>query len=338
MIDFAHNSHAKLLPLLRSLFYFSCHANRQLFAYGSRTGSLVSYTGTLAALRRLADHEAEETIRLGQDENLWLIGRMDNIQKMLRQREIRFGRADKMLTGTHATFMEAVDYRPEASDLADKQRRLAANERQHVTVDKLLDLINQPLLERIATLDWLRTLVRYVPQLSKMKDAVNAAYKRETSGHRPAKAQKTKIHPLGCNNFNENNTAELLKCVNDMLRQVGQTERNHIARLLLIGGDGLTYERLVQLKRYMQMHPGEFQSLGILEPFLELWHTAWTDLSRIYEAHWGNERDAGDVSTLGHSATVINRKKPSNLKKVDYYPHSELAYLVLDCRMLDCWR
>ncbi|KAJ7619893.1 hypothetical protein B0H17DRAFT_1219661 [Mycena rosella] len=31
-------------------------------------------------------------------------------------------------------------------------------------------------------------------------------------------------------------------------------------------------------------------------------------------------------------------KAPSNMKKVEFYPGSQLLYLVLDGRMLDCWR
>jgi len=46
-----------------------------------------------------------------------------------------------------------------------------------------------------------------------------------------------------------------------------------------------------------------------------------------------------DPSSLGHSAAkIIGRKKPTNLKKVDYHQHSQLAYLILDVRILDCWR
>ncbi|KAF6748295.1 hypothetical protein DFP72DRAFT_1074559 [Ephemerocybe angulata] len=45
-----------------------------------------------------------------------------------------------------------------------------------------------------------------------------------------------------------------------------------------------------------------------------------------------------DPSTSGHSSTVIGRAPPANLKKVDYYPAVDLLYLVLDTRMLDCWR
>ena len=60
--------------------------------------------------------------------------------------------------------------------------------------------------------------------------------------------------------------------------------------------------------------------------------SVWSDIGT-----WG-ESLSTDPSTLGHSAAKIGRSQPANLKKVDYYPHSELAYLILDIRMLDCWR
>lgn len=74
-----------------------------------------------------------------------------------------------------------------------------------------------------------------------------------------------------------------------------------------------------------------------VKSLLEWWHTEWTDLSWIFESHWG-DLSAQDPSSLGHSAAKIGRKKPSNLKKVDFYTSSDLAFLVLDVHMLDCWR
>jgi hypothetical protein len=68
-----------------------------------------------------------------------------------------------------------------------------------------------------------------------------------------------------------------------------------------------------------------------------LWHTEWTDLSRVFEVHWESLLSP-DPSSLGHSAAKINRAGPSNLKKVDYYPAADLAYLVLDVRILNCWQ
>lgn len=103
------------------------------------------------------------------------------------------------------------------------------------------------------------------------------------------------------------------------------------------GGDGLTYEMFIWLKRYLQFHSDVFQSFALLEPVLELWHTLWTDLSRLFECHWpAGSLTSQDPSTLGHSAQLISRKMPPNLKKVDYYPGAQLAYDVLDVQMRKC--
>ena len=135
----------------------------------------------------------------------------------------------------------------------------------------------------------------------------------------------------------KDNKAELLKVLLDFMQELGFSEDSPPKGLIHVGGDGLNYERMVLLKWYMQFHNTPFQRLEWLEPFLEMWHTFWTDLSRIYEAHWDSLLSL-DPSSIGHSANKVKCKAPANLKKVDYYPYSKLAYQVLDARIFDCWR
>jgi hypothetical protein len=124
-------------------------------------------------------------------------------------------------------------------------------------------------------------------------------------------------------------TVELRDALLDFFEQIGQTRDDHLRRLIMVGGDGLTYEKILLLKKYLQSHGNEFESFKLVEPELEMWHTEETNLSRIFETHWGRSLSI-DPSTLGHSARKIGRDKPANLKKVDYYPSAQLAYLVLD--------
>ena len=123
----------------------------------------------------------------------------------------------------------------------------------------------------------------------------------------------------------------------DFACQTGQTHQNYLPQLWVVGGDGLTYQKMLELKRYLQFHRDLFQSFTLLQPLLLWWHLLWTFLCLIFETHWGNDLTK-DPSSLGHSAKKIGRAKPLNLKKVDYYPSMQLSYLVLDIRMLDCWR
>jgi hypothetical protein len=131
---------------------------------------------------------------------------------------------------------------------------------------------------------------------------------------------------------------ELKDALLDFLGQMGQHDHNYLRKLVLAGRDGLTFEKLLQLKRYLQFHDDAFQSLELLVLILELWHLEWTDLSHIYEIHWGDHLSSDNPGTLQNGAAKIERKEPANLNKVDYYPYMQLAYLVLVVSMLDCWR
>jgi hypothetical protein len=91
------------------------------------------------------------------------------------------------------------------------------------------------------------------------------------------------------------------------------------------------------LKAYLHFHKHEFESFRIVEPFLEAWHTEWTFLCDINETFWAPD-GSEDPSTLGYSSCKIGQDPPTNLKKVDYYPNCELVYLILDARIIDCWR
>ncbi|KAF8224130.1 hypothetical protein L208DRAFT_1381171 [Tricholoma matsutake] len=175
-----------------------------------------------------------------------------------------------------------------------------------------------------------------MPQLDHYKGDIRKLYHMKGQKY-CATLRKSQIQPLPTNGKNETVTSDLAKSLQEIFGHIGQTDLSYTQQLIFTGGNGLTYECMVQLKNYLQFHDDAYKWLDILEPLLEIWHTKWTDLSRIYEAHWDSLIN-DDPSTLGHSANKIKWKAPGNIKKVDYYPYSQLAYLVLDARMLDCWR
>ncbi|EIM85426.1 uncharacterized protein STEHIDRAFT_158063 [Stereum hirsutum FP-91666 SS1] len=147
---------------------------------------------------------------------------------------------------------------------------------------------------------------------------------------------RTEIRPLATCAKDEKQLAELKDTIRDVLKQLGQTKDSYQRRKIFIG-DGLTFELILRLIDYLQLQENEFDRLDLVEPFLEQWHTAWTNLSRIFETFWG-DKDLKTPSSLGHNASKIGVKPPSNLSKVDYYSGRHTAYLVLDARMMDCVR
>lgn len=328
--------YAKLIPLEKGILNFACSVNRYIFKYDSRVGVAPSYHAVYDALKKLAIQDAKiiRTITLAPNSS-WVL-RLDNVQHYVRPRHFRIGREATMKIGTAATVFEFLDFSSDALDLNNKKQRLAENKRRDLSFQKLMSMIDINHLDEICALQWLRVLVNFVPCLKIYQENVKKCYKTDCA-RKLLPPRKTQIFPLPTNGRNETITSELLKALLDFVNEMGYTEESPIDHLLHVGGDGLTYERMVLLKLYMQFHETSFQRLEWLQPFLETWHTSWTDLSRIYEAHWDSLLSS-DPSSIGHSANQLKRKAPSNLKKVDYYPYSELAYQVLDARILDCWR
>ncbi|PBK58138.1 hypothetical protein ARMSODRAFT_984083, partial [Armillaria solidipes] len=292
----------------------------------SRNGISTSYHATYQALQKYAKHDGDQIIQLGTDRCRAAVGRSsDNIQKYLHPRDYRVGHEAHMLIVTAATVFEIEGFTPGMLDLGEKREWLARNTRQSFTFDKLQSLIDYQHLDVAFTIQWIKSLCHMEEDL------------RATTGakHR-IPPRKTKIFLLPTNGYNETMVSELIKVIRDIFGHLRQTKESYIQHLLLLEGDGLTYERMVQLKNYLQFLEYEFDRMDLLEPFLEIWHTVWTDLSRIYQAHWVSLKSR-DPSSMGYGANRIKRKAPGNLGKIDYYPYSDLLHLELEARILDIW-
>jgi hypothetical protein len=258
----------------------------------------------------------------------------DNIQHFLRQRDLRIGRENRMIIGIACTFFEIwVD--ETALDVLDKRRRIISSRQPEITVDDLLSMIDQHHIKQVGILQFLESLANYIPDASIYKEEIQLRY-RTCVAKLQAEIIASPISPLATSGKNEASIAELKDAFLDFFEQLGLTEGDYDFRLLFGGGDGMSYNNMLLLQKYLQNHKDAFQSFEILRPVLQLWHTMWTDLCRIFETHWGAPLN-DNPATLGHSAKKIGRAPPANLKKVDYYPSAQLLGLVHDMRMLDCW-
>ncbi|KAJ7118583.1 hypothetical protein C8R43DRAFT_901373 [Mycena crocata] len=334
---FCRTDRANLLPLARGILYFGCLVPVDIMAYNCRIGTMPSYSTIHNALENLSSEEAVVTSTHGSDATKAGSLLIDNVQNLDRVRDFRIGRENHMNVGMSGIWVETWDIiNIHVFDLSDKRQRISYNLRATVTVDALLGLLDQLDANTTGHLEWLEVLVRCVKPLNHLRVDVKARYR--SSGKLLIPLAKSNLHPLAPSGKKETIPAELKDGMLDFLEQVGQTRSKYLSRKIIVGGDGLTYAMLLQLQAYLQFHKDPFKSFEILEPQLQVWHTKWTDLIRIFQTHWG--RTAGkstNPASLGHSATKIGRAAPSNMKKVDFYPGSQLLYLVLDARMLDCW-
>ncbi|KAI0753498.1 hypothetical protein C8Q80DRAFT_1097118 [Daedaleopsis nitida] len=336
-IAYCRTPYARLNHVTRGILYFACGAQQTLFGYNSWIGHTPSWNTTVATLKRLAALDASYIRKLGRELLRALMMRTDNVQQHLKQWEARMGKENLMKIGMSAIVNEVHGYDPTAFSLKDKQRRILEDKRKDLTVNQLLGWIDFDHASCVGTLHCLQILVTYIPQLHHLKPSV--AHLFSTSGAKlPLPQRKTDIYPLSTVAKNENITSEFRDALVDFLGQMGQHNEDHDdSRIILVGGDGLTYERLLQNKGYSGDQDNEFRTFNIIEPFLETWHTGLTHLSMVAETHWG-DRLTDDPSKLGHSAAKIGQKAPTSLKKVDYYPCLYVTNLTVETRIIDCWR
>ncbi|KAH9910558.1 uncharacterized protein BXZ73DRAFT_108817 [Epithele typhae] len=165
---------------------------------------------------------------------------------------------------------------------------------------------------RVGVLTLLRILINRIPELKKYKTNVSTGYHTQAKKI-PLDPVASPLHPLGTSAKNETVTRELKDALEDFLGQI------------------------VQLKNYLRFHDNPFESFQLIKPVLAPWHTAWTDLSRIFSAHW-DSLVSRDPSKLGFGAAKLHRRPPSNLKKPDFNQALEIVETVHDAHILDCFR
>ncbi|KAJ7572432.1 hypothetical protein C8J56DRAFT_807505 [Mycena floridula] len=333
---YSRNMHAKRLALDKGILNFACRTNRYLHSYDSRVCAAPSYHASYEALQKLAASDLLVIQDIAKDESSFWVLRLDNIQHYVRPRNFKVGHEAVMKIGTAGTVFLFQSFSKAAVDISSKLACVKENKRKDLDMQQLHKFIDTDHLNKMCSLQWLRILVHFISSLRQYKSNVQDIYRTEGAKCR-LPAQKAHIFPLPTNSYNETITTEMLSALLDFVKTLGFDDDSPLVRLLLAGGDGLTYKRMVLLKLYRQFHDTPFERLEWLQPFLETWHTGWTDLSRIYEAHWDSLLTR-DPSSMGHSANKVKRKAPANLKKVDYYPYLQLTYQILDARVIDCAR
>jgi hypothetical protein len=272
--------YAKLIPLVKGIFNFACNANHYIYKYDRRVGVGPSYHSIYEALKKLAEHDRQAIQWITKNPTSSVVLQFDNVQHYVRPRDFRNGREATMKVGTAGTVFEFLDFSAATMDIRNKQERLAEGKRKDLTFQKLISFIDTEHIDKVCALQWLRVLVNYAPQLKKYKPEVTKLY-TTVGAKKILPLRKSQIFPLPTNGHNETVTSELLKALFDFVKEMGYMEDSPPDHLIYAGGDGLTYERMVLLKLYMQFHDTPFQCLEWLQPFLETWHKSWTDLSGI---------------------------------------------------------
>ena len=192
-MNFAHNSRANILGLMKGLFDFAFGVPHDVFTYNCHVANTVSYQAVRHCLEGLSFQEAKLVMEKGKTVNGVVV--MDNVQNYLIQRDARIGHINTMNVGIAATFIELEGISPNAFDFSAKMQSLEGSQRHQLTVTRLLCYIDQAHLDKVMSLHWLLILANYVPALAHIKKDILTGFRTTAAKLRlPVKASL--IHPL----------------------------------------------------------------------------------------------------------------------------------------------
>ncbi|KAI0311082.1 hypothetical protein OF83DRAFT_1069420 [Amylostereum chailletii] len=333
---FSRNNRASLYPLCRGIWLFACKAHQSIYRVESRLGLSVSYETTRQALRTAADVKMQE-LKDALESGLHFIGVGDNVQAYVKQRDHRIGRRSTMIKGFAGTAVQMEDCDPTAFNIEELLRREALLERKTLTPELIKSKIDWTHLKNTTTFTFLECLVRFCPSLSDYIPKLEVYLSTTLKRHQISQTRHSKVFPLASNSADEMHIQGMKQAVDNFLgTQMGIDESNLDGRILILSGDGKTFDQLLRLKRLLISEDGDFASLRCLVPLLELWHTKWTDLCRSIRAGWGKDAPS-DPSTLARFAKETECPTPSDLRKVDFYDGEHILNLALDSHILVIW-
>ncbi|KAJ7784967.1 hypothetical protein DFH07DRAFT_726168 [Mycena maculata] len=329
------------LPIAVWLFACKTHVDeKRIF---SRFGFTVHDTTARACLDSLTDSslaKLRESVAEGIANGTmrWQIV-LDNVQQYCRQRDHRLGRQDVLKVGTAATAILLEDCAPGAFDLQDHLDRVMKQERRQLTIDSLWEDIDWAYIHELTALLWVRVLVHFIPQLAHLRKEVAANFSSDAmTKHRLPTGRITVMQPFGTNTEHSTETQGMFRALLDFMGQMGLDEKSLKNLIFMPRGDGASVAAIWRIKKYLCTHPEHYKAFrNVVPPGPEIFHTRWTELNAISANSYGPASSA-DPSVLSKSATAAGAKRPSNLKKVDFFPTSRSMKLFFEARVLDCWR
>ncbi|KAF9230788.1 hypothetical protein BU15DRAFT_91045 [Melanogaster broomeanus] len=327
-LTFIRSERSTFFPLCRGVYLFAVKAHKSLFRVESRIGRSVSFQTVYTALQTMAvarQAELQAATHLGSGRHFVIVG--DNVQVFLKQRDHRIGRESRMIKGFAGTAVEMEDFNPQSFDIDELIRRQLLLERKQLSVEGIIADVNVTHLNDVMALHVLEALLDFVPCLhTTYRSQLNDAWKsHEVNQINPTR--HSKVFPLATNSADEIYVQGMKDAAMDFIqKQLNITEENLGKRVIIFSGDGKTFDQLLKLKKYLIMHEGNLESLCCVVPMPELWHTLWTDLSRIVRGHWGKGY-LDDPSALSRLAQLAECPTPADLKKWELSPKLRRAIL-----------
>ncbi|KAJ7708549.1 hypothetical protein B0H16DRAFT_1667975 [Mycena metata] len=304
------------LPL--AIWHFAVKSHVDVKRVYSRFGSIVSdptarnaiNSMTASSLAALQDSVHDATAR---SEVEW--GKiLDNVQEYSPVYEHGLGRENQLKVGTACTAFRYDDCKPGAWRAADHITRVIGWDRTKMTVESINQSIDWDHIDNVTDLHLARVLVEFCPHLQHLSTEISARFRTAPiTKHRLRLCRKV-LQGLGTNSERE-----------------VENEGMKNAR------NGASHATIMRLKKILITEPGIYDSFRNVISTPETWHTKATDLNSCASNHY-SPAASKEPSSLSRSSNAANMKRPTDLKKCDFYSTSRSMTLIWGARVLDCWR
>ncbi|KAK6974153.1 hypothetical protein R3P38DRAFT_3332074 [Favolaschia claudopus] len=337
----SRNSYASgelALPL--AVWHFSCGSHVDVKRVYCRLAGITSTSTTYKALNSMsaADMKVlQQKTQAGAERGEAAFGKIvDNVQYHDVIHEHGLGRENTMKVGTACTTFEFFDPQPGAFDAQDHVNRVCRQDRQNMTTESVYRSIDWNHNLGITNLHSVRVLAEFSPHLSHLRTAISARFRTTYAKYR-IPVHKTILQPLGTNSERETTTQGMQQALKDFDKQMGIEPEKSDNILQWVRGDGASHATTLGLKKYLSTSLNIYDSCRNIISTPETWHTKATDLNACASNHYGPAASK-DPSSLSRSSNAANMKRPTNLKKCNFYPTSRSMTLIWEAQVLDCWR
>ncbi|KAJ7017190.1 hypothetical protein C8F04DRAFT_979773 [Mycena alexandri] len=260
----------------------------------------------------------------------------DNIQRYDGVYEHGIGRENELKVGIACTAFRFHNCKPGAFHAEDHIKRVIQNDRKDMTTESVMASIDWEHNDSITELHYARVLVEFIPHLNHLAAEISTRFRTTLAIHRLA-PHKTILQPLGTNAERQIENQGYQKGFLDFDQQMGIEPEKSDNLLSWSRGDGAAHATHMRLQRILATTPNIYKSFRNAISTPEIWHTKATKLNSTASNHYGPAASP-DPSSLSRSSNAANMKRPSDLKKCDFYPTSRSMTLIWEARVLDCWR
>ncbi|KAF8166721.1 hypothetical protein K438DRAFT_1528770, partial [Mycena galopus ATCC 62051] len=328
------------LALTLGIWLFACKAHIDIKRVFCRFGFSVSDSTAHHALNSMTDSDRDKMqtkVRDATKEGEAEVGKiLDNIQRYDRVFEHGLGQVSQLKVGTACTAFHLQNCKPGAFHADDHVARVVAQERQTMTTESVYASIDWTHNRNIANLHFVRVLADFIPHLSDLSTQISTRFRTDLAKYR-LNPTKSILQPLGTNCEREVENKGMHNSILDFDKQAGIEPEKHDNILSWYRGDGASHATIMRLKKTLVTTPNIYNSLRNIISTPETWHTKATDLNSCASNHYG-PASSKDPSSLSRSSNAANMKRPTDLKKCDFYPTSRSMTMIWEARVLDCWR